>query len=67
MDKSTFSLCMCYENMYTANAAAGINMLGRESVRDAEDIEVDCFVVIATFLMSGQMVEFTIREVEIQT
>ena len=58
---------MCYENMYTANAAAGINMLGRESVRDAEDIEVDCFVVIATFLMSGQMVEFTIREVEIQT
>ena len=67
MDNSTFSLCMCYENMYTANTAADINMLDKESVGGAEDIEVDCFVVIATFLMSGQMVEFTIREVEIQT
>lgn len=53
--------------MYTANAAAGINMLEKESVGDAEDMEVDCFVVTAIFLMSGQMVEFTIREVEIQT
>lgn len=52
--------------MYAANAAAGINKFGKENVGAAE-IEVEVLGVVVTLLISGQMVELIIKELEIQT
>jgi hypothetical protein len=57
---------LAYKNMYKAIAAASMSMFGKAR-KAAEEMDVSVLRTVATFLISGQMVEFTIKETEIQT